>query len=333
MSFAPVSRTVDLVLEASVVGSFSRVGTLVRSQLDDWAPVDGLDGTGRTVLVTGANSGLGYATARALLRAGAAVRLLVRTQGKADDTMARLRDEVGGEPDLAAVTADLTDLAQVDAAADALLARDEDLDAIVHNAGAMFPERELTGDGLERTYQVHVVAPHRLTVRLLDRLAASRDGRVVTVTSGGMYAEKLDVGRIQSPGTYRPSAAYARAKRAQVTLTAEWARRVSGRGIDFHVVHPGWALTPGVETSLPGFRRVMGPLLRDVDEGADTAVWATLSDGVAPSGRLWHDRRARSAHKVPWTRSGAAEADRLWHTVHEDARTDPASLRAWEVTR
>lgn len=331
MTLAPLSRSVDLVLEASVVGSFSRIGSVVRSQLDGWRPVTDLDGSGRTVLVTGANSGLGYATARALLRAGAAVRLLVRTSDKADATIAQLRDEVGADIDVAAVTADLTDLGAVDAAADALLARDEPLDAIVHNAGAMFPDRQLTGDGLERTYQVHVVAPHRLTIRLLERLAASTDGRVVTVTSGGMYAEKLDAAKVDSPGGYRPTVAYARAKRAQVTLTAEWARRLAGRGIDFHVVHPGWALTPGVETSLPGFRKVVGPILRDADQGADTVVWAVLSDQVRPSGRLWHDRRPRSPHKVPWTWPATGEADRLWRRVHVDARTDPATLRTLEI--
>ena len=333
MSLAPVSRTVDLVLEASVVGSFSRIGSVVRAGLDDWPAIEDLPGAGRTVLVTGANSGLGYATARGLLRAGAAVRLLVRTPEKAEATMAALRDEIGGEPDLAAVTADLTDLTAVDAAAEALLTRDEPLDAVVHNAGAMFPDRQLTDDGLERTYQVHVVAPHRLTVHLLDRLAASPHGRVVTVTSGGMYAEKLNAATVDSPGGYRPTVAYARAKRAQVTLTAEWARRLAGRGIDFHVVHPGWALTPGVESSLPGFRKVMGPLLRDADEGADTVVWATLSDEVHPSGRLWHDRRRRAAHKVPWTLPASGEADRLWRRVHHDAHTDPATLRALEVSR
>lgn len=330
---APVSRAVDLALEATVVGSFSRIGSLVRSELAGWSPVTELDGRGRTVLVTGANSGLGYATARALLRTGAAVRLLVRSADKAQDTITRLTAEVGGEVDLAAVTADLTDLREVDAAAQALLDRDEPLDAVVHNAGAMFDRRELTVDGLERTYQVHVVAPHRLTVHLLDRLAASRDGRVVTVTSGGMYAERLDAARVDSPGGYRPAVAYARAKRAQVTLTAEWARRLAGRGIAFHAVHPGWALTPGVETSLPGFRRVVGPILRDADEGADTIVWASLSDDVVPPGRLWHDRRARSAHKVPWTRPAAGEAERMWRRVHDDARTDPANLRPLEVSR
>lgn len=330
---SPLARAVDLALEATVVGSFSRVGCDVRSRLDRWAPVTELDGDGRTVLVTGANSGLGYATARALGRAGASLRLLVRSEDKARDTEARLREEVGADLDVASVVADLADLASLDRAAEQLLAVDEPLDAIVHNAGAMFEERAETDDGLERTYQIHVVGPHRLTVLLLDRLAASPDGRVVTMTSGGMYAERLDARRVDSPGTYRPTLAYARAKRAQVAMTAEWARRVPGRGVAFHVVHPGWAATPGVTDSLPGFAQVMGPLLRDADAGADTAVWATLSDRVRPSGRLWHDRRRRAAHKLPWTRTSPAEADALWRRVHTDAATDPATLRALELGR
>jgi dehydrogenase/reductase SDR family member 12 len=88
-----------------------------------------------------------------------------------------------------------------------------------------------------------------------------------------MYAEKLDVDRLESPRGYRPAQAYARAKRAQVVLTHEWGQRLHGHGVHFHVAHPGWALTPGVEASLPRFRTVTGPILRDPHEGADTIVW------------------------------------------------------------
>jgi dehydrogenase/reductase SDR family member 12 len=318
-----LTSVVDAALEATVVLSFSRIGHATRSRLGSWSSAADLPGAGRTVVVTGANSGLGYATARAVLAAGARVRLVVRSDDKGSDTADRLRGEVGTGADVTWATADLLDLASVRRVAERLRDEEPRIDVLVHNAGAMFEQRELSGDGLERTYQVHVVGPHLLTALLLPTLEASAPARVVTVTSGGMYAEKLDVGRLQSPSGYRPTVAYARAKRAQVELTAQWQRRVGGRGVDFHVVHPGWALTPGVETSLPGFRRVVGPILRDPDEGADSIAWLALSDDVGSGGRLWHDRRPRSPHKVPWTRSEAGEGERLWAQVNRDAGTDP----------
>lgn len=321
----PLARTVDAVLEGTVVLSFSRVGHAVRSRLESWEPLDTLDGTGRRVLVTGANSGLGYATTRALLRAGAEVVLVVRSQDKGRDTLTRLAGDLGR--DVSSSThvevADLADLDSVRALADRLLADERRLDTVVHNAGAMFDAKQQTTDGLERTYQVHVVGPFLLTSLLLPRLAADAPTRVITVTSGGMYAEKLVTRRVDSPGGYKPTVAYARAKRAQVTLTSEWARRFSGSGIDFHVMHPGWALTPGVESSLPGFRKLTGPILRDADEGADTIVWLALTE-VEATGRLWHDRRPRGEHKVPWTRPEPDEAAKLWRRVCEDAGVEPA---------
>lgn len=324
MSVAPLQRVVDATLEATVVLSFSRVGYLVRSRLSGWPALERLDGRGRTVVVTGANSGLGYATARALLRSGARVCLLVRTAEKAESTVARLRRDVGGPVDVASVTADLTDLTSVRDAAEQLRDREPRIDALVHNAGAMFAEHARTGDGLERTYQVHVVAPHLLTGLLLPTFVASAPARVVTVTSGGMYTQRLDVDRLISPDDYRPSVAYARAKRAQVALTGQWQRRFGSSGVDFHVVHPGWALTPGIETSLPTFRRVVGPLLRDADQGADSIVWLTLSGAAHPGGRLWLDRTPRLSHRVPWTLPAAGEADRLWSRVSTDAGLEPS---------
>jgi dehydrogenase/reductase SDR family member 12 len=323
MTSRPLARAVDAALEATVVLSFSRIGYATRSRLADWRPVAELDGAGRTVVVTGANSGLGYATAKLLLSAGARVIVLVRGDEKGERTVARLRDEVGAAAEVTYDTMDLADLGSVRAVAARLREAEPRIDAVVHNAGAMFDERAETDDGFERTYQLHVVGPHLLTSLLLPTLAATGRTRVVTVTSGGMYSQKLEVDRLESPGAYRPSVAYARAKRAQVSLTEQWQRRFGGRGIDFSVVHPGWALTPGVESSLPGFRKVAGPILRDPEEGADTIAWLVLADEAQPGGRLWLDRAPRSTHRVPWTRPERGEAEVLWDRVSADAGVSP----------
>jgi dehydrogenase/reductase SDR family member 12 len=321
MTSRPLVRAVDAAMEATVALSFSRIGFATRARLAGWQPVSDLDGAGRTVVVTGANSGLGYATAELLLSAGARVIALVRSEEKGEDTVARLRESVGADADISYDTMDLADLGSVHAVADRLSGTH--LDVLVHNAGAMFDRRALTGDGFERTYQVHVVGPHLLTSLLLPTLAASAPARVVTVTSGGMYSQRLDVERLESPRDYRPSVAYARAKRAQVSMTEQWQRRFGGAGIDFSVVHPGWALTPGVESSLPGFRKVVGPILRDPSEGADGIAWLVLADDARPGGRLWLDRTPRLTHRVPWTRPERGEAEVLWDRVTADAGVTP----------
>jgi dehydrogenase/reductase SDR family protein 12 len=316
------ARAVDAALEATVVLSFGRPGHVVRSRLEGWTAHTG---TGRRVLVTGANSGLGFATTRALLAAGSEVVAVVRDDAKAHATRERLTEllDPGAPERLTTLLADLASLASVHALADAVRAGGG-VDVVVHNAGAMDRERVETEDGHERTYQVHVLAPFLLTALLLPELAVRDDARVVTVTSGGMYAERLDVARLESTDDYRPALAYARAKRAQVALNAEWDRRFGGHGIGFHCVHPGWALTPGLERSLPGFRRLVGPLLRDADEGADTIVHLALAPRAALApGRLWHDRRVRSEHRVPWTLPARGEVAALWARLVRDADIRP----------
>lgn len=331
----PAARLLDTVAEASVVGSFSSLGHALRTRIYDWPALDGYDLAGRTVLVTGANSGLGKAIAEQLARLGAAVRVSVRSDDKGERTVADLV-EASGNPDVRYGVMDLARFDTVDAFAAQLADDHERLDAVVHNAGAMFDERtevdaeDVAGTPIEKTIAVHVAGPFRLTTRLLPLLRANRGAddpaRVVTMSSGGMYAEKLRVRRLESPKDYRPSLAYARAKRAQVVLTDEWARRLGDDGrVVFHVMHPGWAATPGVERSLPGFNKVVGPILREPLDGGETAVWLVAD----PRGkeqqhdRIWLDRRPRSTHKLPTTRHEPSEADLLWDTVVDLAGVDP----------
>ena len=100
-----------------------------------------------------------------------------------------------------------------------------------------------------------MVAPFLLTTLLMPALLDAAPSRVITVSSGGMYTERLDLATLQLPASrYRGVTAYARAKRAQVALSREWARRLAGTGVAFHAMHPGWVDTPGVAAALPGFR-------------------------------------------------------------------------------
>ena len=125
---------------------------------------------------------------------------------------------------------------------------------LVNNAGVMPPERTETADGVELTFATHVLGPHVLIERLSPLLKAAAPSRVINVSSGGMYSQRLDLDDLQSRhGTYRKNQVYARTKRAQVILTHEWARRLAPDGVVVQSMHPGWADTQGVRDSLPGF--------------------------------------------------------------------------------
>jgi dehydrogenase/reductase SDR family member 12 len=130
-----------------------------------------------------------------------------------------------------------------------------------------------------------------------------------------MYTQRLDPATLQLPAVrYRGVIAYAKAKRAQVALSREWARRLAGAGVAFHAMHPGWVDTPGIAAALPSFHRLTRPILLSPEQGADTIVWlAAAPPAHLGSGRLWHDRRARPEYLLPWTREkDPAGARELW---------------------
>lgn len=319
-------QVADTLLELSVVGSFSRVGIGARRALGPWDDLDSVRLDGQTVLVTGSTSGLGLATAHRLARTGASVRIVGRDAVKAEAAVDAVRSASGGA-DVESYLADLTDLTQVRDLADAVLGREPALRAVVHNAGALLDTRTLSPQGHEVSFATMVLAPALLTELLVPGLTvadadADAPARVVTVSSGGMYTQRLDVDDPDSAVGYRGAKAYAKAKRAQAVLTEEWAKRWRPPALVFHAMHPGWAATPGVHAALPTFERVMGPLLRTPDEGADTIVWLVAADEPArTSGRFWHDRRARPTHYLPGTRETAADRARLVEIV--DAAIEP----------
>ena len=275
------------------------------------------------IVVTGATSGLGRAAAEQLARDGATVIAVGRNPDKTARVVADLR-EVTGNPNVSAVVADMGDYDSVRRAAAEILAEHDRLDVLIHNAGALTHQRIDAPDGTEATVASQVVGPFLLTCLLLERLEASAPARVITMSSGGMYTAELTVDRLQMDAdSYNGSKQYALAKRAQVTLNEMWAERVDRRSVVFHSMHPGWADTPGVEESLPTFRKIVGPLLRDAAAGADTMVWLAADDGepLATTGGFWLDRRIRAIHRLRSTRRSDTPERRqeLWHWVTERA--------------
>jgi dehydrogenase/reductase SDR family protein 12 len=317
---------VDSLLELTVVGSFSRVGPAVRRRIFGWDPPAANALAGRTALVTGPTSGLGRQVAGDLAALGARVVLV----GRSKERLGAVRDELierHGEDRFPIVVGDMASLVSVRAASREVLATQSRLDVVVDNAGAIFPERSLSPDGIEATFATLVVGPFALIRGVLPLLHRTGGARVIAVTSGGQYAQALDLGDLEyRRGVYDGTRAYARAKRAQVALIREWARRFGGAGIRFDSVHPGWAATPGLSEALPGFARLMSPLLRTPAEGTDTIVWlASTARLVAPTGSLWLDRRPRPFDRAPMTRLSRDERRLLWErTVELSGGPDPA---------
>jgi len=321
------ATVIDAILEAPIVPSFTRIGFDVRRRMFGWRDVASYDLGGRVIVVTGATSGLGRAGAEQLARDGATVIAVGRNPDKTARVVAEL-SEATGNPNVSAVVADMGDYESVRRAADQILVEHDRLDVLIHNAGALAHERVDALDGTEATVASQVVGPFLLTCLLLERLEESAPARVITMSSGGMYSAELTIDGLQMVAAdYKGSKQYALAKRAQVTLNEMWAERVDRRSVVFHSMHPGWADTPGVEEALPTFRRIVGPLLRDVDAGADTMVWLAADDGepLATTGGFWLDRRVRRIHRLGSTRRSDTpdRREQLWNFVTERAGCSP----------
>jgi dehydrogenase/reductase SDR family protein 12 len=319
---------IDDALEVSIVGSFSRIGYLTRHRIHGWSEPRPGALAGRTVLVTGPTSGLGRATSAALADLGARVILLGRSRDRLQALSTELMSMHGADR-FPCVVADMSSLSAVDEAVERIRSSEEQLDVIVDNAGAIHPRRQLSADGIESTLATMVVGPFVLVSGLLPLLEESA-GRVISVVSGGLYAQPLDLDDLQSERSpFDGTRAYARAKRASVALVREWARRRRDAGTRFNAMHPGWADTPGLAEALPGFHRLMGPLLRTPEEGIDTTLWlATDPEAGRRGGELFLDRRARPFDRVPMTRLDLAARRRLWDiVVGLSGRPDPAPDR------
>lgn len=311
-----IRQLLDKALDLTIAPGYTAAGYRLRGLAWEDAVAGGFV-RGGVALVTGASSGLGQATCEGLAVAGARVHMLVRNQERGEQAREQVAERLGERgvrPELRLELCDLAEPRSIREFASRFTERERELTVLVNNAGVLPPERVRTKEGFELTFATNVLGPFLLTNLLLPALRRGAPSRVITVTSGGMYAAGLDVDDLQlERRDYAGPRFYAHTKRVQVALTELWAERERGHGIAFFAMHPGWADTPGLARSLPRFHRLLKPALRDAHQGADTIVWlATVAKPPGDSGELWHDRRVRPKHRLPRTREGIAERERLW---------------------
>ncbi|MEX0800715.1 MAG: SDR family oxidoreductase [Dehalococcoidia bacterium] len=275
---------------------------------------------GKTVLITGGNSGIGRETAAGLARMGATVAITSRDREKGQRTAAEVGAQSGREVEC--LHLDLASLASVRSLAADFLQRYDDLHVLINNAGLILGDRRLTDDGFEMTFGVNHLGHFLLTDLLLDRIKASAPARIINVSSRAhrRVPEGLDFGDLQAEKSYRGLQVYSRSKLANVYFTRELARRLEGAGVTVNSLHPGGVATgfarDGDVKGLYGWLvRLASPFLKTPEQGARTSIYvASAPELEGVTGKYFSD--SKETEPAPAALDDEA-AKRLWAASEE----------------
>ncbi|HEX6807200.1 MAG TPA: SDR family oxidoreductase [Gemmatimonadaceae bacterium] len=253
---------------------------------------------GRVCLVTGANSGLGFATSTGLARLGATVIMLCRNIDRGTAARDHVRSETGSAH-VSLVVADLASLDEVRRAAAEVASAHAQLHVLVNNAGIQARRRRVTQDGFEETLAVNHLAPFLLTSLLAPLLRASAPARVITVASQVERMGRIRFDDLQLEDGYGPVRAYAQSKLANILFTYELASRLAGTGVTANCLHPGYLNTGLMRESPDWMRALWRPFLPNAERGARTVLYLATApelDSVT-GGYFERCRPARSSRR------------------------------------
>lgn len=266
---------------------------------------------GRVCLVTGSTSGIGKEIAAGLAGMGATVVLAGRSREKCEAAVQEIAARGVPASQLSYFVADLSSQESVRQLAKEFIDNYDRLHVLVNNAGVFVQKRELTADGIERTFAVNHLAPFLLTNLLLDRLKAGAPSRIVTTSSIAHRGAKMDFDDLQMSKSYGGIRAYGQSKLANILFTRELARRLQGTGVTANCFHPGAVRTNLVRGS--GYGLVWGAasvFFTSPEKGADTAVYLASSGEVEGVSGEYFVKRKQARASDPAYDSDAAE--RLW---------------------
>jgi NAD(P)-dependent dehydrogenase (short-subunit alcohol dehydrogenase family) len=267
---------------------------------------------GKVCVITGATSGIGLVAAERLAAMGARLLLVGRDPARGEAALRAIKARTP-RADLRIVYGDLSRLAEMNRVAGEIAALQPRIDVLINNAGAMFQERGVTEDGLERTFALNHMSYFVLTNRLQDRLVAAGPARIVNTASGAHHRQNLDFADLQSERNYRGLRVYGRSKLANILFTRELSRRLTGTGLTVNCLHPGFVATRIGENNNLLFRVGLAIAKRFAltpEKGAETIVYLASSPDIAKvSGGYFYQSH-------PATPSAAARDDatakRLW---------------------
>jgi NAD(P)-dependent dehydrogenase (short-subunit alcohol dehydrogenase family) len=272
----------------------------------------------RIVMITGATSGIGKATARALADMEARVVLVGRNQAKCEDTLRWITRETRN-PNVECMLADLSSQEQIRRLADEFRIRYPRLDVLVNNAGALFLKRLESVDGIEMTFALNHLSCFLLTNLLLDRLKAADGARIINVSSRSHENAVMDFDDLQCRREYSGMKAYGRSKLANLLFTFELARRLEGTGVTVNALHPGFVATNfGMNNNDPLAKAILWLMhlgARSPEKGAETVIYLASSPRVDNvSGKYFVDKKvvASSAASL-----NPETAEKLWRASEE----------------
>jgi retinol dehydrogenase 12 len=273
---------------------------------------------GKIALITGGTSGIGRVTARELSRMGAKVVVVGRDPAKLD----AIKRELGAD----AIRADLQLIADARRAAAEFRVRYARLDVLVNNAGALFGQRQVTAEGLERTFALNHMAYFTLTTALLDLLRASSPARVISVSSEAARGGRIDFADLQMNRRYLGIRQYCNTKLMNLLFAFELSRRLQGSGVTSNAVHPG-AIASGFAMQDAGWygvlTRLARPFLIGEEKGARTQIWAASDPSLENvTGRYFVRQRAKAP---PRAALDQAAAQRLWEESEKIAASPTIS--------
>ncbi len=271
--------------------------------------------TGKTCVVTGANAGIGRATALGLAKMGANVVMVCRDRGRGEAAINEIRRESSNES-VSLLLADLSSLAATRRVADEFKTKYPTLHVLVNNAGIIPRTRTVTEEGLETQFAVNHLAYFLLANLLLDVLKASAPARIVNVTSQVHSGASIDFDDLQSERSYRATYVYKWTKLANVLFTYELARRLEGTGVTVNCLHPGGVATNLLADYLPSPIRFMAKIVGiSPEKGARTSIYlASSPEAEGVTGRYFVNQKEAQSSKLSYDKRLAT---RLWQVSAE----------------